>query len=205
MHAKPPTARVLKHRSLRRLGDRRRYAAKHVNVELEPTIADVLPTIESCGFSGSDDVYRIVTNDAVGVLDFQPSDSGVGYYVNVGVQPLFIPTTTEQTPDPAAVQTPECVFRSRIDPPDDLFQWPYSTDYYFSDALTDGITEKYATYISPLMTIPGPVTEATVNSFKNQRIHPLFGSAHPTTFLHLARIAVHFGRTDVARNWWIGH
>ena len=41
MHAKPPTARVLKHRSLRRLGDPGRYSAQIMELTLEqiPTLA----------------------------------------------------------------------------------------------------------------------------------------------------------------------
>ena len=47
MHAKPPTARVLKHRSLRRLGDRSRYVAPQNMQNLQQLVANSDPSDNS--------------------------------------------------------------------------------------------------------------------------------------------------------------
>ncbi len=97
------------------------------------TLKEILPKVAASlrekGFKGSGQNYRRATDVAVSVVNFQKSSGGERFFVNVGVQPLFVPTEGESAPDAKTIKEPECIFRRRLDPPmDDLLGWPYSTD-----------------------------------------------------------------------------
>ena len=159
---------------------------------LKDILAKIVATLREKGFKGSGQNYRHATDVAVSVVNFQKSSGGERFYVNVGVQPLFVPTESESAPDAKTIKEPECIFRRRLDPPmDDLFGWPYSTD--ISADLAQRFGQLYVSFIVPLMTIPGPITDAIVSDFRPDSAHLLFGSRHARNFLHLARILLAMG------------
>ncbi|MEM9353992.1 MAG: DUF4304 domain-containing protein [Planctomycetota bacterium] len=162
-------------------------------VDLLPRLADFLARE---GFDGSAYDYRSATDRVVAVINFQPSDTSDWFYVNVGVQPLFIPTEAEAPADPATITEPQCVFRKRVDPsPSESWGWYYSTST--PDRLEPLLLGTLNGFVRPLMRIPGPLNEATVADFEQQPIHPVYGLRDGLNFLHWSRIATALG--DPAR------
>lgn len=155
---------------------------------IKSAIADVIPLIRSWGFKGSVPTFRLITNRFVLVINFQGSSGGSRYYVNLGVQPLFVQTEGESLPDAKQIKEYECIFRDRVDPPEDLPGWPYDESY--APTLMATLTRAYEQFLIPISTIPGPVTEVTVDDFPDGSAHLLFGPRHSDTFLHFARIAL---------------
>jgi len=163
-----------------------------LSAALNDILAVVAPTFRAKGYKGSGQDYRCATDKAVSIVNFQKSSGGERFYVNVGVQPLFVPTEGETTPDAKEIKEPECIFRKRLDPPDDaLLGWPYSTD--LSAVLAQRFDELYASFIIPLTTIPGPITDTCVADFPVDSVHPFLGARHARNFLHFARISLAIG------------
>ncbi len=168
-----------------------------MSVVLKDVLAVVAPRLRAHGYKGSGQNYRLADENAVSVLNFQKSSGGERFYVNVGVQPLFVPTEGESTPDAKKIKEPECIFRTRLKPPQNLMAgWPYSVD--LAEQLAANFDDLFATFVQPLMTIPGPVTEASVGDFDEQTGHPLLGARHACNFLHFARISLARGNTERA-------
>ncbi len=167
---------------------------------LQDILAEIVATLREKGYKGSRQNYRLATAKAVSVVNFQKSSDGERFYVNVGVQPLFVPTEGESTPDAKTIKEPECIFRRRLDPPkQDSFGWPYSTD--LSVDLAQRFKQMYVDFVTPLMTIPGPTTDACVADFPLDSVHPLFGARHARNFLHFARIFRAMGNRERAEEF----
>ena len=157
-------------------------------------LAIIAPHLRAIGYKGSGQNFRLVNQHTVSVVNFQKSSGGGSFYVNLGVQPLFELTEGDRTPNPKTIKEYECIFRHRLDPPaKDLFGWPYSCSVELAEHLASRLKEEYAAFIVPLMTIPGPITEATVATFDEQTVHPVLGRRHARNFLHFARMALHRG------------
>jgi hypothetical protein len=165
---------------------------------LKPILAVLVPRLRARGYKGSGQNFRLANEDAVSVVNFQKSSSGQRFYVNIGVQPLFVPSEGNSAADPKTIKEYECIFRKRLDPPErELFGWPYSIE--LAEQLGSRFDHLFAAYVQPLMTFPGPVTEASVADFERQPLHPLLGKRHARTFLHFARISLALGnRTKAA-------
>ena len=58
--------------------------------------------------------------------------------------------------------------------------------------------ESYQTYLIPLATIPGPITDAVVSDFREDAVHPLLGGRHSRNFLHFSYIALATGDAEKA-------
>lgn len=154
---------------------------------LKEIIARVVPDLRAKGYKGSGQNYRRATDMAVSVVNFQKSSGGERFYVNVGVQLLFVPTEAESEADPKTIKEYECIFRRRLDPPENgLLGWPYSVN--LSAVLVQRFEELNRNFVTPLMTIPGPLTEARVADFESNSVHPLLGLRNARNFLHYARI-----------------
>lgn len=167
---------------------------------LKDILAEVVATLREKGYKGSGQNYRLATDKAVSVVNFQKSSGGERFYVNVGVQPLFVSTESGSTPDAKTIKEPECIFRRRLDPPkQELLGWPYSTD--FSAELAQRFKQMYVDFVTPHMTIPGPITDARVADFPLDSVHPLFGARHARNFLHFARIFVAMGNRERAEDF----
>lgn len=153
-------------------------------------LAHVAPTIRSWGFKGSGQNYRKVLERAVLVINFQKSAGGNQFYVNLGMQPLFVPTEGEAEPNPNTIKEYECIFRSRVDPPDGMSGWFYTMDASMLECFGAQLAKGYQEYLVPLATIPGPLTDAILQDFDEQSVHPLLGNGHARNFLHFSRIAL---------------
>jgi hypothetical protein len=68
--------------------------------ELVKTVAR---SLRQRGFKGSGQNFRKVEGDFVYVVNVQGGRAGDGFHVNLGLQPLFIPTVSDEPPDPAKV------------------------------------------------------------------------------------------------------
>jgi len=72
------------------------------------------PTLRRRGLKGSGKYYRMVEGDVAYVVNFQGSTSGNGFYLNLGAQPVFIPTVSDEPPDIAKLKEYECMIRKRV-------------------------------------------------------------------------------------------
>jgi hypothetical protein len=167
---------------------------------LKDILAVVAPSLRQHGYKGSGQNYRLLADRSASIVNFQKSSGGQRFYVNVGVQPLFVPNEIDILPDPKKIKEPECIFRKRLDPPsDELHGWPYTLE--IADTLVERFGSLFDRWISPLMQIPGPVTEARVDDFQPEVIDPLLGARHARNFLHFARICLAMGAVDAARDF----
>lgn len=169
---------------------------------LKDILATVVPTFRAKGYTGSGQNYRRITETAVSVINFQKSSGGERFYVNVGVQPLFVWTEGESMPVAKEIKEPECIFRERLEPPDgESLGWRYSLE--LSAALVQRFDMLYASFVVPLMTIPGPITDACIGDFPLDSVHPLLGARNARNFLHFARIALATGNRERAEEFAI--
>lgn len=168
---------------------------------MKEILAQITPILRSLGFKGSGQNYRKEMPDAVMIINFQKSSGGEHFYINLGVQPLFVPSESSDTPDPKSIKEYECIFRNRVEAPAPLLGWPYDLPLSMLDELTAKLVAAYEHYLSPLAQIPGPVTELTPEQFKAQAGDSIFGSAHPAFALHFARIALARGNRDRAKSF----
>ncbi len=155
-------------------------------------LLEVAPLIRSLGFKGSAQNYRKSSDKVVIVINFQKSSgssSGEQFYVNLGVQPLFVPTEGNSQPDAKTIKEYDCIFRKRINPPQDTPGWPY-TSHILAD-LKARLIDEYQHYLMPLMVVPGPMTEATLQDFPEDEnsSNSLLGTRSPRNLFHFARIA----------------
>lgn len=153
-------------------------------------LAHIAPTIQSWGFKGSGQHYRKLLEHCVLVIHFQKSSGGDQFYVNLGMQPLFVPTEGGTAPNPKTIKEYECIFRDRVDPPDGMSGWPYTMDASMLEFFEAQLAKGYQEYLVPLAIIPGPITDVTVQDFDGQSGHPLLGTGHARNFLHFSRIAL---------------
>jgi len=168
-----------------------------VSAILKDILSVVVPTLRAKGYKGSGRNYRLASEKTVSVVNFQKSSGGERFYVNVGVQPLFVPTECGTMPVAKKIKEPECIFRTRLDPmEEDLLGWPYSMDV--SENLVARFDTLYEKKVAPLMAVPGPVTEASVQDFPSDSIHPLLGARRARNFLHFARISLAMGNRSRA-------
>jgi hypothetical protein len=171
-----------------------------MSAALKEILAVVAPRLRAHGYKGSGQNFRLANEDAVSVVNFQKSSNGQRFYVNIGVQPLFVPKESDGDADPKTIKEYQCIFPRRLDPPErELFGWPYSID--LAELLASRFDDLFAAYVQPLMTFPGPVTEASVADFEAQPIHPLLGTRHARNFLHFARISLALGNRNRAADF----
>ena len=169
-----------------------------MSAALKDILFHVVPALRAWGFKGSGQNFRYANAHSVCVVNFQKSSGGNRFYVNVGLQPLFVPDEVGSKPDPINIHESACIFRQRVEPPDGMFGWPYDLDDSLLQLLCRRFEEKYSSFIKPLMLFPGPLTEATPKDFDGHPVHPLFGGRRARTFLHFSRIALAWNRPDVA-------
>jgi len=167
----------------------RLYVRRGIN--MKDIIVALSPIIRSYGFKGSGQNYRKFCEQVVLVLNFQKSSSGDRFYVNLGVQPLFIPTEGHRLPI-KEIKEYECVFRKRITPPPEDLGWPMNTSKPLLNALGAKLQDSFDNYFTPLSTIPGPITEMSPMEYMSQDKCSLFG-------IHNARGCLHFSRIALAR------
>jgi hypothetical protein len=74
----------------------------------------LIDCVRARGFRGSGQNFRKAEADCLLVVNFQGSQSGPRFYINLGAQPLFIPTESNRSADPKKLKEYECVFRQRV-------------------------------------------------------------------------------------------
>jgi hypothetical protein len=149
---------------------------------------DFYPGLRSEGFKGSGATLRRVQEPFVHVVNFQGSDSGKGFYVNLGAHPVFLPLEGGGTAEPERIDDAACAFRDRIAPPGGALRWPYRRTAIESLATEwplqgQPFFARYATFPGDLVTL----VKASV------REPPGSNEA-----LRDARIALHLGLRDDA-------
>lgn len=165
---------------------------------LRDILAGVVPPLRERGFKGSGQNFRLAGDDAVVVVNFQKSSRRSRFYVNVGLQPLRIPTEREIAADVRRIVESECVFRTRLAPPN-VGGWHYSVDQ--ANLLRDQLIMLLSSVIEPLMAIPGPLTQATVSDFDPESDHFVFGTRWSRRFLHFSRLALAYGDQKKAHEY----
>lgn len=187
----------MKTRHFEQVQKRERIRSLKLSATLKDILTIVAPKLRERGFKGSGQNYRLIGDKAVCVINFQKSSGGERFYVNVGVQPLFVPTEAEIDPDAEKIKEPECIFRTRLDPPaPELSGWPYSLEH--TDLLATRLCTLISTCVEPVMTIPGPLTDVSPADFDGQSLNPLLGVRHSRNFLHFARISLSLGNDEKA-------
>ena len=81
---------------------------------MQEILRKIGPALRSHGFKGSGQNYRRTEGRLAFVVNVQASASGEDFYVNLGAQPLFIPTDGDGHADPKTLKEYECVFRRRV-------------------------------------------------------------------------------------------
>ncbi|MGV3757356.1 MAG: DUF4304 domain-containing protein [Verrucomicrobiota bacterium] len=157
---------------------------------MKEILAQITPLLRQLGFKGSGQNYRKEMPEAVMVINFQKSTGGEQFYVNLGVQPLFVPSESSEVPAPKNIKEYECIFRRRLDTPPQMSGWPYDLSDVQLEELESKLIAAYENYLSPLAQVPGPITELTPEQFKTQGDESIFGGPRPLYALHFARIAL---------------
>jgi hypothetical protein len=165
---------------------------------MKEILAELGPLLRSHGFRGSGQNFRKITELCVSVVNFQKSSSGDRFYVNLGVQPLFIPDEGGQDPDQRKIKEYECVFRRRLPPPQGFLGWSYAMNSRRIEALKSELRAAIEQYVEPLMRIPGPLTALTPEEFMIRTEDPLFGRLDARNCLVFARIAMARQENDKA-------
>lgn len=70
--------------------------------------------VRKLGFKGAGQNFRKADGDFVFVINFQKTRWGDEFFINLGAQPIFIPTEGGSAPDPKKLKEYECVFRRRV-------------------------------------------------------------------------------------------
>lgn len=70
--------------------------------------------VRKFGFKGSGQNFRKAGGDFIFVINFWKTRWGDEFFINLGAQPIFIPTEGESAPDPKKLKEYECVFRRRV-------------------------------------------------------------------------------------------
>jgi hypothetical protein len=165
---------------------------------MKDILTELGPMLRSYGLKGSGQNYRKLTEHCASVVNFQKSSSGDRFYVNLGVQPLFVPVLGGHDPDPKKIKEYECVFRGRVPPPQGLLGWPYSMNSARLEDLKSELRAAIEQYVEPLMRIPGPLTELTPEEFMIRTEDPLFGRLDAANCLVFAQIAMARRENDKA-------
>ncbi len=168
---------------------------------MKEVLAEIAPVLRSIGFKGSGQNYRKATPDAVMVVNFQKSSGDGRFYVNLGAQPLFFPDEGGDDRDAKKIKEYGCIFRRRIEPPEQLLGWPYDMPPQMLDARRSKILPAYEDYLCPLAPVPGPTSELTPDAFRTQSHGSILGGTRPLNALNFARIALARGEAFRAREF----
>ena len=175
---------------------------------LSQIIGSLQPFLKSWEFAGHGRNFRKILENAVAVLNFQADKFGDGFYINLGAQPLFVPTELNLEPDPQIISEEECIFRKRVDPPLGLRTWPQNVQVWGYDLelvpeLRAALEKAFRDYLQQICAVPGLITAAKLSDFPTDENteHPILGYKHPRRMLHFARIAKATSQPDKAQEF----
>jgi hypothetical protein len=145
--------------------------------------------LRALGFRGSGQNYRKAEGDFVFVINFQGSQWGRHFYVNLGAQPVFIPA--EGDADLAKLKEYECVLRQRVGN-----DWPWQ----MSDELLASLEAEIATAQAAFFGTAQTLRSALATDSPDELLRK-FGSGNSEVRapLNLARAAVRLGHLETAR------
>lgn len=168
---------------------------------MKEILKQVTPLIREWGFKGSGQNYYVFNDQSAAIINFQKSSGGDRFYINLGVQPLFVPTEGDEKVEPKKIKEYSCIFRKRLDPPEGMLGWLYDMNAVLIEELKEKLKNAYESYITPLMQIPGPVTDLTPDEYMKITGDSIFGRRHARGCLHFARIALARGEVKKAREF----
>ena len=71
-------------------------------------------SLREAGFKGSGRNFSKLQGDFVFVINMQASRGGDGFYVNLGAQPVFVPSESGPVTDPKMLKEYQCILRKRV-------------------------------------------------------------------------------------------
>jgi hypothetical protein len=145
--------------------------------------------LRELGFKGSNPTYRKFDGDFVFVINFQRSQYGDVFYVNLGAQPTAVPAIADASLK--TLKEYECIWRQRVGR-----DWPMQQSEPQFTAFIDELRASQQTFFDHAKTFPAALTTHTPRELLEQ-----FGEGPPGTIgtLHLARAALALNHPDVAR------
>ncbi|MCI0390486.1 MAG: DUF4304 domain-containing protein [Acidobacteria bacterium] len=90
---------------------------------MREVLKKLAPSLRSLGFRGSGQYFHKTEGAFIFVVNFQGSRGGDEFFINLGAQPVFIPTEGNANPDPKRLKEYECIFRTRVG---DRWRWEMS-------------------------------------------------------------------------------
>lgn len=95
------------------------------------------PVLRRDGFKGSGRTFRAIVGDMICVVNVQGSVFGGRFAVNLGVQPLAVPSVTGAIADPKKIVESSCEFGRRLSDEGDDHWWDYSDQTTLDHAVDD--------------------------------------------------------------------
>ncbi|AYV45226.1 hypothetical protein CFHF_03540 [Caulobacter flavus] len=138
--------------------------------KLETSIREHLaPLLREDGFTGSGRTFRRRVAGLIHVVSVQGSSDGGRFAVNLGVQPLAIPT--DRDIDPRKITETDCVFRRRLSRSGADQWWPHDGTRTGMDVAVQDAASVYAAVGGPafaaLSADASPLRVGTVEEFAN--------------------------------------
>lgn len=151
---------------------------------MKEILKDLGSYIRSLGFKGSGQNYRRIEDDFVFVVNIQGSSGGQVFYVNLGAQPSFLPTTSDSPPE--TLKEYQCILRTRVGK-----DWKWSLHGGELDELKREIDITQRSFFGLARTMRASIAQDSVEDLLNKF---RMGNAA----LHLARAAIVLGQTAKA-------
>lgn len=141
-------------------------------------------------FKGARQNFRKVEGDFIFVINFQKSRWGDEFFINLGAQPVVIPTEGEYMPDPKKLKEYECVLRTRVG---SLYCWTMNEDEIEELlAKLDAAQKDFFGQAQKLrVAIETDPLELLLRDFS-------FGTTKERASLHLARACIALGQVEKA-------
>jgi hypothetical protein len=154
--------------------------------------------LRSLGFRGSGQNFRKIQEMFAFVVNFQGSTSGDRFYVNIGAQPLFIPSEgagpSFRPGDTAAakkLKEYECIFRGRVGE-----WWPWDISAREAASLEEELREAIGVFSDIARRFPPAVANQSAETLIEKFT---IGTTTARSALHLSRAALSLGHAQQAR------
>ena len=148
------------------------------------------PSLRAVGFRGSGQYFRKKEGDFIFVVNLQGSRWGDVFYVNLGAQPIFIPTDSNTDPDPKRLKEYECILRRRVG---DQWRW------VMSDAMFGKLEAELLATLKDFFGHAQGLRESIAVASPETLIHEFSsGTTDARAALHLSRASLALGYPDKA-------
>jgi hypothetical protein len=176
-------------------------------LRLETAIKDHLaPALREDRFTGSGRNFRRILNDLIQVVNVQGSRDGGKFAINLAVQPLFIPDSLGNMPNPKKILEPECEFRRRLSDFGADHWWSYENYSQSMNAAVISATEMYKEIgrqlLAGISKDPSPIYTVSPSDFINGKYNFYgFGNTEVRLSLVLSRLRKWQGNLIEAREF----